>query len=228
MSSIIKGLTTDEAANNNPNINVPGFGTVPLDQLKRHIQKLSAEFDSWIQAGDFMKAAYHSEQFFNALFALARAEKEMEKNRTINEREPQSPGGMGQSYRKFVAKPAGLEETAIPMFTPEEKIQEEAGDLKINALKIMYDAIMIPLKNSLLYPTNEDDFKRLATVTIQDIFKKRYPHLTRQQLGPASQKMADDMFTYFFSKEMKPQEFKKASGADMRESSILKGLSFTK
>lgn len=201
MSNIMKGMVTDES-NNNPNVIVPGFGTVGIEQLKKHVQALSAEFDSWIQAGQFTKAAYYSEQFFNSLLALAKALKQMDQQNTIGEDQ-------------------------APMFTPEgydiEESQEET-DIKKKALKVMYDTVMTPLRGTQLYPTTEDDFLKIAAVSLQDLFSKRYNNLTRQQLIPASQKMAKDMLV-FFDREPHIRAYKQVSGDKfVRESSIMKGL----
>ena len=203
MSNIMKGLATDEAVNNNPNVNVPGYGTMPLDMLKRHVKILSHDFDSMIQQGEFLKAAYYSEQFFNSLFALARALKDIEKNTVVNE------------------KTATIEDQA-PMFTPES---DDKSDLKKNALKVMYDTVMAPLRGTKLYPTNVEDFKKIAAVSLQELFSKRYNNLSRQQIVPASQKMAEDMVV-FFNQEAPLSPMKKVSGIgySMRESSIMKGL----
>lgn len=204
MSSIIKGLTTDEAVNDNPNVNVPGYGTVPLDMLKRHVKELSKDFNVLIQQGAFLKAAYYSEQLFNALFAIARAEKEMENNRVVNEKE-------------FAVN----NEDQAPMFTPEGK---EDSELKQNALKVMYDTVMSPLRGTKLYPTTDEDFLKIASVSLQELFTKRYNNLSRQQIVPASQNMAKDMIP-FFHKEPNIRMYKKVSGDNyVRESSIMQGL----
>lgn len=74
MSNIIKGITQeDPLTKKEPEVHVPGYGTIPLDMLKRHVQSLSKDFDTLIQQGAFLKAAYRSEQFYNALMALAKA-----------------------------------------------------------------------------------------------------------------------------------------------------------
>ncbi len=74
MSNIIKGITQEgPVTKKEPEVHVPGYGTIPLDMLKRHVQSLSKDFDTLIQQGAFLKAAYRSEQFYNALMALAKA-----------------------------------------------------------------------------------------------------------------------------------------------------------
>ena len=74
MSSIIKGIAYEQhITKKEPEVHVPGYGTIPLDMLKRHVQSLSKDFDTLIQQGAFLKAAYRSEQFYNALMALAKA-----------------------------------------------------------------------------------------------------------------------------------------------------------
>lgn len=74
MSSIIKGITDEQhITKKEPEVHVPGYGTMPLDMLKRHVQELSKDFNTLIQQGAFLKAAYRSEQFYNALMALAKA-----------------------------------------------------------------------------------------------------------------------------------------------------------
>lgn len=72
MSSIIKGLQNEQ---NDFQVNVPGYGTVPLEMLKRHVKELSKDFNEMIQSEEFIKAAYKTEQFYNALFALSKAMK---------------------------------------------------------------------------------------------------------------------------------------------------------
>lgn len=72
MSSIIKGLQNEQ---NDFQVNVPGYGTVPLEMLKRHVKELSKDFNDMIQSEEFIKAAYKTEQFYNALFALSKAMK---------------------------------------------------------------------------------------------------------------------------------------------------------
>jgi hypothetical protein len=56
-------------------VHVPGFGTVPLEMLKRHVKELSKDFNGMIQSEEFIKAAHKTEQFYNALFALSKAMK---------------------------------------------------------------------------------------------------------------------------------------------------------
>jgi RNA polymerase sigma factor (sigma-70 family) len=77
MSSIIKGIQGEQALDKKqPEVQVPGYGTMPLDMLKRHVQTLSKEFNDSIQQGEFLKAAYRTEQFYNALMALAKVLKQ--------------------------------------------------------------------------------------------------------------------------------------------------------
>jgi len=77
MSSIMKGIQGEQALDKTqPEIQVPGYGTMPLDMLQRHVQTLSKEFNDSIQQGEFLKAAYRTEQFYNALMALAKALKQ--------------------------------------------------------------------------------------------------------------------------------------------------------
>ena len=190
MSSIIKGITDEQhITKKEPEVHVPGYGTMPLDMLKRHVQELSKDFNTLIQQGAFLKAAYRSEQFYNALMALAKAlpkpdkvdethstgttvgsagigggvglgidkspiEKVIEKplgegskdkkNEDYSYNFPavkadavggaglgekiNTPGGMGQAYRKFRPKSAGLDEEQAPMFTPEENLSELKQD----------------------------------------------------------------------------------------------------
>lgn len=74
------GKTVDNCVKVNeevdPDIHVPGFGMVSLERLKKHVKALSNDFNTWIQNDEFTKAAYRSEQFYNALMALAKALKQ--------------------------------------------------------------------------------------------------------------------------------------------------------
>ena len=73
----MKGIQGEQALDKTqPEVQVPGYGTMPLDMLKRHVQALSKEFNDSIQQGEFLKAAYRTEQFYNALMALAKALKQ--------------------------------------------------------------------------------------------------------------------------------------------------------
>jgi hypothetical protein len=74
MSSIIKGLQNE--ANDDFNVAVPGYGTVPLEMLKRHVKELTKDFNEMVQTEEFIKAAYRTEQLYNALFALSKAMKD--------------------------------------------------------------------------------------------------------------------------------------------------------
>jgi len=56
-------------------VHVPGFGTVPLEMLKRHVKELTKDFNQMVQTEEFIKAAYRTEQLYNALFALSKAMK---------------------------------------------------------------------------------------------------------------------------------------------------------
>ena len=58
MSSIIKGLQTE--ANDDFNVAVPGYGTVPLEMLKRHVKELTKDFNEMVQSEEFIKAAYRT------------------------------------------------------------------------------------------------------------------------------------------------------------------------
>lgn len=108
MSNIIKGITQEgPVTKKEPEVHVPGYGTIPLDMLKRHVQSLSKDFDTLIQQGAFLKAAYRSEQFYNALMALAKALPKP------NTKEGYSAGASGG---------AGLGEEQAPMFTPEDRM----------------------------------------------------------------------------------------------------------
>lgn len=166
----------------------------------------------------------------------------------LEETLPVSPGGMGQSYRKYKASPAGLDEEQAPMFTPEEKMvnandprsagwrtykvgpagleensMNTSDTLKTNALKIIYDTVISDLRGTTLYPTNEEDFIRIASAVLKRQIGRRYPQLSQQQLEPASQSMAKDLLQ-FFRQEPKMKAYKQVSGDNYTESSILKGL----
>lgn len=78
MSSIIKGLNREStlpAPSTEFRVNIPGYGSLSLEALKRHVKALSKEFNELIQTEEFIKAAHKTEQFYNALFALAKAMK---------------------------------------------------------------------------------------------------------------------------------------------------------
>jgi|LakMenE01Jun11ns_1017448.scaffolds.fasta_scaffold9860468_2 hypothetical protein len=151
MSSIIKGLQTE--ANNDFNVAVPGYGTVPLEMLKRHVKELTKDFNEMVQSEEFIKAAYRTEQLYNALFALSKAmkAKSMEEGyaagitggaglgiekspiekvieKPLGETIQSSQGGMGQSYRKFTPKSAGTSER-LDELSPETlaKYKKAAG-----------------------------------------------------------------------------------------------------
>ena len=72
MSKILSSIVETDLKKN-PEVAVPGYGTMPLDMLKRHVQELSKDFNVLIQQGAFLKATYRTEQFYNALMALAKA-----------------------------------------------------------------------------------------------------------------------------------------------------------
>jgi hypothetical protein len=152
MSSIIKGLQTE--ANNDFNVAVPGYGTVPLEMLKRHVKELTKDFNEMVQSEEFIKAAYRTEQLYNALFALSKAMKAksmeegyaagitggaglgiekspMEKviEKPLGETIQSSQGGMGQSYRKFTPKSAGVAEGAPEMLKKEMPTHRHAEKL---------------------------------------------------------------------------------------------------
>lgn len=289
MSNIIKGITSeDPIAKTQPEVHVPGYGTIPLDMLKRHVQELSKDFNILIQQGAYLKAAYRSEQFFNALMALAKAIKQQENleesldeaerpfKAAFNAKPKQKGPGYDKDdyeYTEFVpnlkskdarqdwaidrdvkkanaklsskSKPASkdtdfyknylgnrpireedIQEDQAPMFTPEEnELNETNSTLKQNALKVMYDAIMIPLRGTRMYPTNEGDFLQMAQISLTQMFGKRYPNLTRQQLVPASQAIAKEMLQ-FYKKEPNITAYKQSGSEQygLRESSIMKGL----
>jgi len=66
-------------------INVPGFGTLTMEMLKKHVKELSKDFNEYIQNDEFLKAAYRTEQFYNALMALAKAIKSTDKEMSVVE-----------------------------------------------------------------------------------------------------------------------------------------------
>jgi len=132
MSSIIKGLTSEqEVTKNQPEVAVPGYGTMPLDMLKRHVQSLSKEFNDSIQKGEFLKAAYRTEQFYNALMALAKALKQQGVSETTSTGTTAGSAGIGggaglgidkSPMEKVLEKPLG--ETTRPFkaaFNPKPK-----------------------------------------------------------------------------------------------------------
>jgi hypothetical protein len=138
MSSIIKGLTSEqEVTKGQPEIQVPGYGTMPLDMLKRHVQSLSKEFNDSIQQGEFLKAAYRTEQFYNALMALAKALKQQGVTETSSTGLGGGSAGIGggaglgidkSPMEKVLEKPLG--ETTRPFkaaFNAKPK-QKGAGD----------------------------------------------------------------------------------------------------
>lgn len=103
-------------------VQVPGYGTMPLEMLKRHVQALSKEFNDSIQQGEFLKAAYRTEQFYNALMALAKALKQQGVSETISTGTTAGSAGIGggaglgidkSPMEKVLEKPLGedLEET---------------------------------------------------------------------------------------------------------------------
>jgi hypothetical protein len=73
----MKGLQTE---NNDFQVNVPGYGTMPLEMLKRHVKELTKDFNDTVQSEEFIKAAYRTEQLYNALFALSKAMKAKSKD----------------------------------------------------------------------------------------------------------------------------------------------------
>lgn len=137
----MKGLQNE---NNDFQVNVPGYGTMPLEMLKRHVKELTKDFNDTVQGEEFIKAAYRTEQLYNALFALSKAMKAKSKDldetqstgtsvgsagigggaglgiekspiekvieKPLGETIQSSQGGMGQSYRKFTPKSAGIAE----------------------------------------------------------------------------------------------------------------------
>lgn len=129
-------------------------------------------------------------------------------------------------YENFLAMQGQLEEDQAPMFTPEEEhLDENESQLKQNALKVMYDAIMIPMRGSRLYPTNETDFEKMASISLQQMFAKRYSNLTRQQIASISQKAAEAMLDFYRKEPGYRGSYKQAPMTNVtRESSIMKGL----
>jgi hypothetical protein len=96
MSSIIKGITDEQSViKTEPQVQVPGYGTMPLDMLKRHVQSLSKDFNDSIQQGEFLKAAYRTEQFYNALMALAKALKQQDVSETTSTGTTAGSAGIG-------------------------------------------------------------------------------------------------------------------------------------
>jgi hypothetical protein len=73
----MKGLQNE---NNDFQVNVPGYGTMPLEMLKRHVKELTKDFNDTVQGEEFIKAAYRTEQLYNALFALSKAMKSKSKD----------------------------------------------------------------------------------------------------------------------------------------------------
>lgn len=81
---LLQLLDNSALTESNGDIHVPGYGNIPLDMLKRHVQSLSKDFNDNIQKGEFLKAAYRTEQFYNALMALAKALKQQENIKETN------------------------------------------------------------------------------------------------------------------------------------------------
>jgi len=117
MSNIIKGIQGEQAVEKKqPEVQVPGYGTMPLDMLQRHVQSLSKEFNDSIQKGEFLKAAYRTEQFYNALMALAKALKQQGVSETISTGTTAGSAGIGggaglgidkSPMEKVIEKPLG-------------------------------------------------------------------------------------------------------------------------
>jgi hypothetical protein len=107
-----------------------------------------------VQSEEFIKAAYRTEQLYNALFALSKAMKAksmeegyaagitggaglgiekspMEKviEKPLGETIQSSQGGMGQSYRKFTPKSAGVAEGAPELLKKEMPTHRHAEKL---------------------------------------------------------------------------------------------------
>ena len=126
MSSIIKGITDEQSViKTEPQVQVPGYGTMPLDMLKRHVQSLSKDFNDSIQQGEFLKAAYRTEQFYNALMALAKALKQQDVSETTSTGTTAGSAGIGggvglgidkSPIEKVLEKPFGesVEEGKLP------------------------------------------------------------------------------------------------------------------
>jgi RNA polymerase sigma factor (sigma-70 family) len=124
MSSIIKGIQGEQAAEKKqPEVAVPGYGTMPLDMLQRHVQSLSKEFNDSIQQGEFLKAAYRTEQFYNALMALAKALKQQGVSETTSTGTTAGSAGIGGG--------AGLGITKSPI---EKVIEKPMGESDISGL----------------------------------------------------------------------------------------------
>jgi hypothetical protein len=160
MSNIMKGLQTE---NNDFQVNVPGYGTMPLEMLKNHVKELTKDFNEMVQSEEFIKAAYRTEQLYNALFALSKAMKAKSKEldethstgttvgsagigggaglgiekspiekvieKPLGETIQSSQGGMGQSYRKFTPKSAGVAEGAPELLKKEMPTHRHAEKL---------------------------------------------------------------------------------------------------
>jgi hypothetical protein len=160
MSNIMKGLQTE---NNDFQVNVPGYGTMPLEMLKNHVKELTKDFNDTVQNEEFIKAAYRTEQLYNALFALSKAMKAKSKEldethstgttvgsagigggaglgiekspiekvieKPLGETIQSSQGGMGQSYRKFTPKSAGVAEGAPELLKKEMPTHRHAEKL---------------------------------------------------------------------------------------------------
>lgn len=112
MSSIIKGLNRESslpAPSTEFRVNVPGFGSLSLESLKKQVKGMSKELNELIQSEEFIKAAYKTEQFYNALFALAKAMK------------TKTDSSMKEGYRAGAAGGTGLGIDKSPM----EKVLEK-------------------------------------------------------------------------------------------------------
>jgi hypothetical protein len=128
----MKGLTSEQdITKKEPQVSVPGYGTMPLDMLKRHVQSLSKEFNDSIQKGEFLKAAYRTEQFYNALMALAKALKQQGVTET-------SSTGMGGGSAG-IGGGAGLGIDKSPMEKVLEKPLGEDKELSVQELATISD-----------------------------------------------------------------------------------------
>ena len=123
MSKILSSIVETDLKKN-PEVAVPGYGTMPLDMLKRHVQELSKDFNVLIQQGAFLKATYRTEQFYNALMALAKALKQqgMNENKIYDELNILTEGKLG----KFGAAIAGA--SAGKMIEPEQNVINNVPD----------------------------------------------------------------------------------------------------
>jgi hypothetical protein len=241
MSSIIKGLTSEqEVTNNQSEIQVPGYGTMPLDMLKRHVQSLSKEFNDSIQKGEFLKAAYRTEQFYNALMALAKALKQQGVSET-------SSTGMGGGSAG-IGGGAGLGIDKSPM---EKVLEKPLGEGELPP-KAGFNPR--PMKKGP--GTSKDDYEYTAFVPRGEEDKEAWAikkTVARQKIKPTTLKSLDTGFykNYLSNRPVREEEVEeeqapmftpeekivnmndprsdgwrvyKAKSAGTKESSIMKGI----